>query len=91
MHIDMYFSAMITTISSTKTDIASDGTPPPPPPPCTETFEEVDNGADDNFAKDVPDNADMHFAYATTEGNLIVINVTIIFNVMNSISMLLSL
>ena len=61
---------MMTTTSSTETNVASDGTPPPSPP-CSDTLEE-------NFAKDVPDNADMHFAYATTEGTLLKETIAII-------------
>ncbi|XP_072041751.1 caspase-3-like [Amphiura filiformis] len=61
---------MITTTSSTETDVIDHDSSFTSSSPSTETTEADTIGTDDNFAKDVPDNADMHFAYATTEGFL---------------------
>ena len=68
------FSAKITTSSSTEADVECDG--PQPPIQCTETPCEVESDTEDTFSRNVPDNADMYFAYATTEGRMLTIILT---------------
>ena len=60
----IFFSASI------EAEVVSDGLKQPIQ--CTET-NEADCDADHNFLRNVPNNADMHFAYATTEGKLLIV------------------